>query len=332
MSRHTLSLVVLLVVVALAVWFVPHALLIGFAGALIAVGLRALAAPLVLHTPLTGGWAVLVVAAAIAVLFSLGIWVAADPLTEQARQFAASLPETLRGLQQRLVDYPWAQAAFERLNPEQMLPSAGDAANMAASGLTGTFGVLGDLVLVLLLALYLASEPSQYRRGFTALLAPDLRPRAMYVLDMAGVTLRGWLVGALCAMAFTGTITWLGLWLLGVPLAPLLGAISALLGFIPYIGPVIAAVPAALVTLGHDPSLLPWALGVYFLGQTIEGNVLTPMVQRRTADLSPALLLMAQTVMGLLSGMLGIALAAPLAAVAVTVVKTAYVEGKLEAE
>lgn len=330
MSRHTLSLTVLGAAFALILWFVPHALLIAFAGVLVAVGLRALAAPLVLHTPLSGGWAVLAVAAGIAALLALGAWFALDPLTAQAREFAASLPGTLQSLQERLADYPWAQSALQRMNPQQFVPSAEDAATMAASGLTGTFGVLGDTVLVILLALYLASEPSQYRRGFVALLSPDLRPQAMKVLDLTGATLRGWLLGALCAMAFTGTITWLGMWLLGVPLAPLLGAISALFGFIPYIGPLLAAVPAALVTLGHEPSLLPWTLGVYFLGQTIEGNILTPMVQRRTADLSPALLLMAQTVMGLLSGMLGVALAAPLAAAAVTIVKSAYVDGKLE--
>ncbi len=330
MSRANLSLAVLFAIFALSCWLVPHALLIGFAGALVGVGLRSLAAPVATHTPLGGGWAVLLVAALLAVLLGLGGWAAAGPLTEQARAFADQLPATLDGLRQRLSDYPWAQSLLGQLDPGRVASSIGDAASYAAVGLGGALGALGDVVLILLLGLYLASAPSTYRRGFAALLAPALRPAGMHALDTAGGVLRGWLKGALISMVFDGLITFAGLWLLGVPLAPLLAAITALLGFIPYVGPVLAAIPAALVVLGHDPSLLPWAMAVYVTAQMLEGNVVTPLVQKQTADLAPALLLMAQTGMGLVAGLLGIALAAPLAAMLVAVVQATYVERTLE--
>ena len=330
MTRSTLSITVLLVAAALLCWFVPQALLVGFAGALMGIGLRALAAPLAVHTRLGSGWAVLVVAALLAAVLALGAWAAAGPLTQQARSFADSLPATLRALRDRLSDYPWAQSLVSSVDPEKVLPSAGEAASYAMLGLSGTIGAVGNLVLAVLLALYFASAPSTYRRGFTALLAPELRPRGMETLHAVGHALKGWLQGALISMLFSGLMTFTGLWLLGVPLPGLLGAITALFGFIPYIGPLLSAIPAALVVVGHDPSLLPWAMAVYFATQVLEGNLVTPMVQKQTSDLAPALLLMAQTVMGLLSGLLGVALAAPIAVAIVAGVRTAYVEGRLE--
>ncbi|MFC0408105.1 AI-2E family transporter [Roseomonas elaeocarpi] len=331
MTRSTLSITVLLVAFVLLCWLVPNALLIAFAGALLAVALRALAAPIVVKTGLSGGWAVLVVALLIVVVFGLGIWAAIGPLTEQAQAFAQQVPQALRSLQDSLSNYPWIQGQINKFQPEQLMSSVGEsAAGVAASGIFGTVGAIGNVVLMVLLALYLAAEPSLYRRGSIAFLSPDLRARGMHVLDAAGASLRGWLLGALCAMVFNGVLIWLGLWALGVPLSGLLGAIAAVTSFVPYIGAISAAVPAALMALGKEPSLVPWALGVYFLVQMLEGNVLTPLVQKRTTDLPPALLLISQTVMGTVAGILGVVLAAPLTAVAMTVIRMTYIEERLE--
>lgn len=331
MTRSTLSLTVLLIAFALMCWLVPNALLIGFAGAILAVGLRALAGPIVVKTGLGGGWAVLLVAVLIVLVLGLGIWASITPLSAQVQLFAQSAPQALRSLQDYLSDFPWIQQQIEHFQPERVISAVGDqAAGMAAMGISGTLGGLANIVLIVLLALYLASEPSLYRRGFAALLSPDLRPDGMHVLDAAGGALRGWLLGALCAMVFNGVLIWLGLWALGVPLSPLLGAIAGLTSFVPYIGAIAAALPAALMALGKDPSLVPWALGVYFVVQMLEGNVLTPMVQKQTADLPPALLLLSQTVMGTVAGLLGVVLAAPILAVAMTVVQASYIKLRLE--
>jgi predicted PurR-regulated permease PerM len=145
----------------------------------------------------------------------------------------------------------------------------------------------------------------------------------------AGTTLRGWLLGQAIGMIVAGTLTWIGLMLLGVPLAGLLGTIIAVLNFIPVIGPMIGAVPAVLLALTQAPSLALWVVGLVILVQTVEGNFLTPMVQSRTADLPPALLLVTQVLTGALFGLLGVALAAPLSALGMVLVRRGYVEGWL---
>ena len=104
------------------------------------------------------------------------------------------------------------------------------------------------------------------------------------------------------------------------------------MNFIPVLGPVIGGVPAVLLAVTQDPILGAWVVGLIVLVQTVEGNFLTPMVQARTADLPPALLLIVQVLTGALFGLLGIALAAPLSAIGLVVVKHAYVEGWLEHE
>jgi predicted PurR-regulated permease PerM len=143
------------------------------------------------------------------------------------------------------------------------------------------------------------------------------------------MALRGWLLGQGFAMVFTGTLITLGLTLLGVPLAGVLGAIAAVLNFVPYLGPLIAAVPAMLLAMTQQPTLALWVALLFLAVQSVEGNVLTPMVQARTADLPPVLLLLTQVLMGALFGLLGVALAAPLAAVGQVLVRRAYVEGWL---
>jgi len=98
------------------------------------------------------------------------------------------------------------------------------------------------------------------------------------------------------------------------------------------LGPVIGGVPAVLLAMTEDPMLGLWVVGLIVAVQTVEGNFLTPMVQARTADLPPALLLIVQVLTGALFGLLGVALAAPLSALGMVLVKKAYVEGWLERE
>jgi len=95
------------------------------------------------------------------------------------------------------------------------------------------------------------------------------------------------------------------------------------------LGPVIGGVPAVLLAMTEDPMLGLWVVGLILVVQTVEGNFLTPMVQARTADLPPALLLIVQVLTGALFGLLGVALAAPLSAMALVLVRRGYTEAWL---
>ena len=94
----------------------------------------------------------------------------------------------------------------------------------------------------------------------------------------------------------------------------------------PVIGPIVGAVPAVLVAAGQDLGLMPWVIGLFVAVQAVEGNLITPLAQRRTARLRPALLLLFQLTMLAIFGLLGLLVAAPFAAAATAVVREAYVE------
>ncbi len=332
MSRSHASVLILLGLLLALFWLAPEVPLLGFAAVLLALALRAGGEPLARRTGLPDWAAVLLVTVLVAVATGLAAWAAAGPLTAQARELAQQMPKSLEALRGRLADTGWGDWLLHQLDPERIFGSGGaeNAAAAAASAAGTTLGGLGNAVLVALLGLYLAVQPEGYLRGLRHLFAPALDERVRETLAEVGHTLRGWLLGQAFAMVVAGTLTWIGLMLLGVPLAGLLATIVALLNFIPVIGPLIAAVPAMLLALTQDPLLPLWVLGLIVLVQAVEGNFLTPMVQSQTADLPPALLLVTQVLTGALFGLLGVALAAPLSALGLVVVRKAYVEGWLD--
>jgi predicted PurR-regulated permease PerM len=126
-----------------------------------------------------------------------------------------------------------------------------------------------------------------------------------------------------------GVLSGVALWLLGIPLAFLLGVLTGLLNFIPNIGPILAATPAVLLALTEGPTTALWVALLYVVLQNLEGFVLTPLVQQRTVALPAAVIILVQVLLGVLMGTLGVLLATPLAASVLVLVKMLYVEDAL---
>jgi len=120
-----------------------------------------------------------------------------------------------------------------------------------------------------------------------------------------------------------------GLSIAGVPFPWALGFIAAILEFVPYIGPFAAAIPGILIALGDDPIKAIWAVLVYIVVQSIEGSVVTPLIERRAVSLGPAFIISSQIVMGVLFGSLGVLIATPLAAVVIITVQMLYIQDTL---
>jgi predicted PurR-regulated permease PerM len=155
------------------------------------------------------------------------------------------------------------------------------------------------------------------------------RALAAEAMEASARALRLWLLGRMVSMATVGLMTWIGLTIIGVPSALTLGLLAALLEFVPFIGPVISAVPAVLLAFAVGPDKALWTVMLFLIVQQIEGNVLEPLVQQRAVDLPPALLLFALVAGGLIFGPVGIILAAPLTVVLYVLVKRLYVQEAL---
>ena len=140
-----------------------------------------------------------------------------------------------------------------------------------------------------------------------------------------GSALKLWLLGQLVAMLIVGVLTGLGAWLIGLPSAIALGLIAGLFEFIPFAGPMLAAIPALLIALTMDTQTVIMTLALYTIIQQVEGNLITPIVQRQVVSLPPALTLFALIAMGLVFGPLGILFAAPLTVVTYVAMKQLYI-------
>jgi predicted PurR-regulated permease PerM len=188
---------------------------------------------------------------------------------------------------------------------------------------------IADTLLVIVGGIYLAAQPELYRVGLLKLVPKRGRELAAQALDASGRALKLWLLGRMVSMAVVGLLTWLGLMVIGVPSALALGLLAALLEFVPFIGPILAAVPAILLAFAESPEQAIWTALLFLVIQQFEGNVLEPLVQQRAVDLPPALLLFALVAGGLIFGIVGVILAAPFTVVAFVMVKRLYVQEAL---
>ena len=210
------------------------------------------------------------------------------------------------------------------LNQYQLLPDNFDLSavtgqlsrtvGVVTSVLGAAIGGLTSLFLIFVIGLFLAIDPGSYVSGAVWLFPRDRRDEATLLFGRVGFTLRRLFAGRLLGMAAEGVLTWLLLMWGSVPLAGLLGILSAVLAFIPNVGAFVTGVLMLAVgfSAGTDTGL--WALATYLVVQTFDGYVLIPIVAKKTVDLPPALTLSAQVLFAALFGLLGLAIADPITA------------------
>lgn len=261
-------------------------------------------------------------------------WLLAPTVSEQADQLTQSLPESIDRLKATLQESKWGQRLLESL-PEQptKLLSSGLGKGVL-SQVTGVFSTTLDglinVLIVIITGLYFAFKPDSYRNGFVRLFNPSYRGRLLGVMDQCYDTLKNWFISRSITMVVVGVTTGIGLALLGIPFAIVLGIIAGILNFIPNLGPYIAVAPAMLVAFAQGPSHALYAFALYMGVQSLEGYILTPLLDKRFVSTPPALLLFGQVLLGLLIGLAGILFASPLIAVGLVIVNELYIKDQLE--
>lgn len=333
-ARRVLVAVLVVTVVALLLalaWKGLTVLLVAFAGLLLAVLLLALTDLVRRWTGWGHGAALTVVLVTLlGILAAVGV-LAAPSISRQVDQLGESLPRSLGQLRDWLGQTRWGGwlvAQTPRLE-EGLDGGSGDMLTRATGIASATLGAVTNLLVFLFIGLFLAVEPSLYRRGVVRLVPPARRERAREVLATLGTTLRWWLVARFTSMAVILVLTWVGLAVLGVPLAFVLAVLAALLTFIPYVGPVLAALPPVLLALSDSPRTAVWVIALFLAIQLFESYLIEPLVERKAVRLPPALTITSQMLLALVAGPLGLLLASPLVAVAMVLVQMLYVEDAL---
>lgn len=298
-------------------------LLLVFAALVLATVFSAMTDRLCRFTGMKRGLALSLCVTLVLGIFVAVFWLFGAQLVNEFATIRASIPPALAQMQQALDQIGLGEPARRVLesgqaNIGQYLPRAGGYVLTAGT-------VLTNIVLLLVGAIFIASDPALYRRGFLLLIPRRGEDTAAAALDDASRGLRGWMVGQALSSAFVALFTWGGLSLIGVPAAAGLGLLAGLLDVIPMIGPIIAAVPAVLLAFTASPSAAGWTVGLFILIQQLQGNILLPMIQEQAVNVPPAVLLFAIFAAGSLFGIVGVILAAPLTVVAYVLVQRIYV-------
>ena len=322
------SVAAAVIAAALLLWAALPYLLLVFFGVLLALLVRAPANWLARKTGWRPGLALALVAAMLLAVLAAGGYFLGHAVAMQSLELGERLPQVLDTILEQLRQQKWGQRVIDFFSGGEQVDSQkvlGGALRFAGSALE----VVSGLAIILFFAAFLASQPMLYVHGLLHMVPKRARPRAREVLESMGEVLQRWLVGQAVLMLVIGVLSFIGLTLLGAPLALPLALIAGLLNFIPYAGPIIGAIPAILVGFSEGAQLALY-IALLFVGiQSVEGYVLEPLIQNRAVFLPPALILLAQIVAGVIAGPLGLAVATPLAAALMVAVKMLYVEDAL---
>jgi len=324
-----------LAVLLLFLYSTASVLLLLFIGLLIGVALRTVSHWIASHTPLSEQISLAVVVIGVVILIALLALLIGPSLVTQIDQLIQQLPTSLQQIDDMISKYSWGQWLVDEMPTNLRWGQIvfGEQVNVFSriTGIVSTsISALGNFILLLFTALFLAIEPHTYMSGIAELIPLGYRSRSKEVMLEVGNTLAQWLLTRAISMVAIGIMTTLGLKVINVPLALSLGIIAGLMAFIPLIGPFIAVVPAALVGLLQSPQTALWVILLYLVIQSIDNYVLTPIVVKETIRMPPALIILSQLIFGLLFGQLGLAVAAPFAAAAMTFVRLTYVQDFLE--
>ncbi len=326
----TLTTVILLVFA----WRALDILLLIFAGILFGIFLHYFKCRVSRFTRLPGSISLVIVMLVVILAVSLFLMLLVPIIEEQAMTLVENIPEALKQLRLFLLRFSWGGAVVGKTDVESLIQSQDgsnliDALQNVAGIFSITIGVVFATIFIIIIGVYFAAEEETYFNGIIHLVPFHLRPRTMLILERLGYILRWWLLGQATSMAILGSLVFLGLYFLDVPYSVVLAMFTAIMTFVPNLGPIIAYFLTALVTLTDDPYKLIYVTLFFTFIQSIEGFFITPMIHRKAVTVPPMLIIAVQALLLELIGILGVLLAMPLVACAMILIQMIYVEGIL---
>jgi predicted PurR-regulated permease PerM len=261
----------------------------------------------------------------------LANWLLIPQVVSQANNLADQLPSAVENARRFLENKWWGQQLMSQIpeNPQQFLADSSGFAMQTFGLLSSTFGILADMYVIFIIGIFIMISPAPYVNGLVSLIPSSGQDRAVEIIREVYTVLQRWLTGKLLSMLIVAILTAIGLYAMGMPLVLFLSVFAGLMAFIPNFGPIIALIPALLVAMTQSPAMALYVLLLYIAVQIIESNLITPFIQREMVSLPLAIIIVAQVVLGILVGGLGLILATPIVAVVVVLVRMLYIQDAL---
>lgn len=316
------AIVALFIIVILILRSTFNVLLMVLAASIIALYFHGFADLIERKLKLSHKWSMFISLAGSFLILGLLFWLIGSRVQSQITDLRDKLPSMVEQAKSQVSQYSWGRELINQTSGENSKKLMATAGRFFSS----TFGVLGDLYIILFLGIFFTADPAIYKKGIIALVPPGRKEEGKELLQELGAKLKSWLKGMIFSMFIVATLTGIGLSIIGVPMFFALAIIAGILNFIPNFGPLIAMVPAVLIglTLGMDTALI--VAGLYIFIQALESNLITPSIQKKLVSIPPALIILAQLVIGSITGYLGIILATPVLLIIMVMVNQLYVK------
>ena len=325
----TVGITAFVVIMILIIYKTFHVFLLLMASSLIALFFNAVSNRVKKWTGLGNGVSLAVTIVLIIVLLGLFFWMVGAEAQVQFKEMQEAVPVMIDNAQSYLNKSEIGRKVSDYVsdieNQKKVLP-------FLQSFFTSSFGVFGDLYIVIFLSIFLSVAPFDYVNGIVNLVPRRGKVKAKQLLENLGTNLQKWMKGAIVSGFVIATFIAIALLILGIDMWLILAIFAGLLNVIPNFGPIIAMIPGVLVALLTSPTLALLVAGSYILSQTIEGNLITPNIQKKLLNIPPALLISFQVLMGTLLGGWGIVLAVPILVIVITVVKKLYLDENMGGE
>ncbi|KKU03911.1 MAG: hypothetical protein UX88_C0008G0009 [Candidatus Woesebacteria bacterium GW2011_GWC2_47_16] len=225
------------------------------------------------------------------------------PLVEQTTSFVNNLPKYLSSL--GIGGYINEQITGQLLSQLGSIPG-----QIVKVGIS-VFSNVVAVITVLILAFYLLLARNKLEDQLGLFFGDDKKRELGRIIDLLESRLGGWARGALTLMALVGVSNYIGLVILGIPFALPLAILSGLLEIIPYLGPVVAAIPAVIIGLSISPLMGLAVAALAFLIQQLENYLFVPKVMEKSAGVSPIVTLLSLAVGFRIAGVVGVVISVP---------------------
>jgi predicted PurR-regulated permease PerM len=186
---------------------------------------------------------------------------------------------------------------------------------------------LAAIVVVILTALYTAIHPTPLINGMVRLVPPGERDHARQILARLRTAYMGWLRGLIAGMLVLGTLTYIGLQIIGLPLAVFFAIFTAIAMIIPYFGALASSIPPILYALTFSPTKAILVAALYIVAHQLEGNIIQPLVVARAVKMHPAVIAVGVVAVEELFGFVGLIVAVPILATIQILISELWIKG-----
>lgn len=213
---------------------------------------------------------------------------------------------------------------------EQIMGFAGN----IASGVVSVLDAMKNLFIGLTISIYLLAKKEMFigqsKKLIFAFLKPERAQRFLHVCREASKKFLGSIIGKIVEAFFVGVLLFLACMIVGIPYTPLISAIMFLFNLIPFVGPIIGAVPCCLLLLlSSQPAMMIWFIIIVCILQTLDGNVFAPWILGDSTGLPAVWIIISLVIGGGFFNVLGMFLSVPVCAVVYMLFKD-FVETRLK--